>query len=61
MGVIEITALSLKLISLGLNAAEAAQVGDLEAAKKYLDQAAERVAEANAAWDAAAQEGDDVG
>ena len=52
---------ALELIQFGVRAAQASQAGDEESAKEHLRQARQHVQDADDAWVAAAQPGDDQG
>ncbi len=51
----------LEVIKLGVEGLELSQIGDEEGANAKLRQVQQRSAEANQAWEDAAQPGDDVG
>lgn len=53
MGAMEIVSAATALINLANKAVEAANSGDLEAAKRYLEDAREHFSQSVAAWDAA--------
>ena len=55
----ELAVVAIEVIKLAAAAAEAANVGDMTQARNLLAEASLRVTAAEAAWDAAAQPGDD--